>query len=294
VTLVPNPRAGDLRESTTADLLPQAYEASAPASVLTGVAYGDDPEQRLDLRFPNEGSAPVILFVHGGGWGAGGRAAVPELVLRFVERGFVVASMDYRGAPEHPFPAAVQDVKRAIRWLKAEAVTTDLFNGEQIVLFGASSGGQLAALVAATPGLFEPDGAGGEADDSSVAGLVSLAGPADFTTMFADPHPWVAEAVESWLACSPCSDAQLAEASPITYVGSDVPPAYWAYGEADPLVPPGQGLAIAERWGGSAGAEKSWFDLVDGQGHNLDHSMINQRLLERFVDGVIGRMGGAS
>jgi acetyl esterase/lipase len=111
--------------------------------------------------------------------------------------------------------------------------------------------------------------------------------------MFPDPHPWVADAVESWLGCSPCGDGKLIEASPITYVDHDVPPAYWAYGGADPLVPPAEGLAIAQRWGESAGADNSWFDLVDGRGHNLDHSMINQRHLERFVDRAIGRAGDA-
>ena len=149
----------------------------------------------------------------------------------------------------------MQDVKRAIRWLKQRSPAAGRVNGAQIILFGGSSGGQLAALAAATPGQFEPDGTASASEevavDSTVDGIVSLAGPSDFRTLFPDPHPWVAGAVESWLGCEPCSDARLAEASPIAYVGNDVPPAYWAYGEADPLVPP-------------AGAENSWFDLVDG------------------------------
>jgi acetyl esterase/lipase len=91
-----------------------------------------------------------------------------------------VAYGAHRGAPEHRFPAAVQDVKRAIRWLKQESVPAGRVNGEQVVLFGASSGGQLAALVAATPGRFEPDGPDPDqvAFDSTVVALVSLAGPA--------------------------------------------------------------------------------------------------------------------
>lgn len=292
---VADPRPGDLRVDDHADLLPADYRPEDP-TVRTGLAYGDHPAQLLDLHLPDAPDAPTVVFIHAGGWGPGGRDPVPPMVLRFVERGYAVASVEYRGAPEHRFPAAVEDTKRAIRWLKTAPEIAEAIDGDRIVLFGASSGGLLAALVAATPGRFEPGDlpvamAGA---DSSVAGIVSAVGPTDLVAMFPDPHPWARGAIEAWLGCTGCSDERLVEASPVTYLDGDLPPAYWAYGGLDPIVDATvQGATMAAAWGERVGADNSWFDLVDGQAHNLDHTTINQRALERFVDRTVGRIAAA-
>jgi acetyl esterase/lipase len=289
---VPDPRPGDLRTEADADLLPADYTPMLANPAIVDFAYGPDPEQRLDLWLPSEPDAPVVVFVHPGGWGPGGRELVPAMVLRFVERGYAVASVDYRGAPGEIFPTQVEDVKRAIRRLKEYSLTDGPIDGDRIVVYGASSGGILASLVAATPGRFEPPNLSTiqRSVDSTVVGVVSVVGPTDLVTMFDDPNPWAEGAIGVWLGCAPCLDEQLAAASPINLLQADLPPAYWAFGEVDAVVPAAtQGPPMAEAWGAIAGADNSWLEIVDGAGHNLDQTVINQRSIEDFIDRAVGR-----
>ena len=138
-----------------------AAEALAPASAPAPatVQYGAAPHQVMDLRRPDAaafpGPRPVVLFVHAGGWISGDRTGLPEAALVQVARGFAVASIDYQlaaadadGRAIPSFPAAVWDVKRAVRFLKANAGAWSLDPG-RIVLMGASAGGHLAAMVGA-------------------------------------------------------------------------------------------------------------------------------------------------
>lgn len=293
VVVVPDPRPGDLRSDPDADVLPVDYTAPEADATMLDVGYGDDPEQRLDLYLPAEPFAPVIVFVHSGGWISGGREAVPSMVLRFVERGYAVASIGYRLAPDHPFPASVEDVKRAIRWLRVFSQEEGLIDGDRIVAFGTSAGGHIAAMVAATPGRFEPTDLtdAQAAVDSTVVGVVSVVGPTDLTT-FSQPDTWAEELTEALLGCAPCGPEALADASPVTYMDHDLPPAYWVYGENDELVDAvTQGAVAASAWAVAAGESMSWFDLVGGCGHNIDCSTVNQRSLEDFVDRAVSDAG---
>jgi len=233
-----------------------------------------------------------VLFIHPGGWGSGGRDLVPAMVLRFVERDYAVASVDYRGAPDAIFPAQLEDVKRAIRRLKEYGADTGSVAADRIVVYGASSGGILASLVAATPGRFEPvdDPVPQPGVDSAVAGVVSVVGPTDLVSLFDEPNPWAEGAIGIWLGCGPCTDTQLGAASPIDLLQPGLPPAYWAFGGLDAVVPAAtQGPTMAEAWAEVAGADNSWLDVVDGAGHNLDHTVLNQRAIEDFVDRAVGR-----
>jgi acetyl esterase/lipase len=206
------------------------------------------------------------------------------MVMRFIERGYAVASIGYRLAPAHTFPAQIHDVKRAIRELKVFGEREGLIDGDRIVVFGTSAGGHLAALAGATPGSFEPADLTPEQAtfDSTVAGVVSVVGPTDLIS-FQEQSIWP-DLAATFLGCEACSAAQLAEASPLTHLGPDLPPAYWAYGANDDVVDPtAQGAAIASAWAEQAGPDSSWFDLIEGHGHNIPHWAINQRELEKFV-----------
>jgi len=286
-TIVHDPRPGDLRVLAVADLLPETYEPGKAALAIGNIAYGQDPAQRLDLYLPGIEDAPVILFLHSGGWVAGTRTEIPAMVMRFIERGYAVVSIDYRLAPDHPYPAAIQDTKLAIIWIKELADHSALIDGDAIVLYGTSAGGHIATTAAATAEQFELVGPGNAplSFDTSVAGVVSVAGPTDLVELYAIPHEWSVGFPEAFLRCSPCSSASLAAASPLTYVNPDVPPAYWAYGAEDTLVEAvTQAEVIAGAWALAAGAESSWIDIVDNAGHNIDHTTINQRAVEEFVD----------
>lgn len=111
-TIVANPRAGDLRVDPAADTLPVSYHPAPAVAVRREVAYGEDPAQRVDLHLPEEQNAPVVVYLHAGGWVAGAPSDVPDIILRFLERGYAVASVGYRLAPRHRFPAPGTSVDR--------------------------------------------------------------------------------------------------------------------------------------------------------------------------------------
>jgi acetyl esterase/lipase len=114
-------------------------------------------ELLLDLYLPQNvrGRLPVIVFLHGGGWSGGTRTTGPDFKRFFAQDGFAMASIEYRLTPSITFPANAEDVKTAIRWLRANAAVYGL-DPERIGLWGTSAGGHLAAIAGATPrGTFE-------------------------------------------------------------------------------------------------------------------------------------------
>src|SRR5579871_5374103 len=160
-----------------------------PVGDFAGVPYGPLASQLLDLYLPGRsagtGRVPVIVYLHSGGWVGGSRANVNDAAAAQVARGFAVASVDYELATPGgggSFPTAVYDVKRAIRFLKANAAEWGL-DPTRVIVMGASAGGHLAALVGASAGQLEPDLAGPlAAVDSSVTAIVDLVGISDLAT----------------------------------------------------------------------------------------------------------------
>lgn len=291
--LVPDPRPGDLSADLRADVLPETYSPAPAAFTELDVAYGSDPAQRLDVYLPTGSNAPVVLYLHSGGWSGGDKSEVPDFVMRFVERGYAVISANYRLAPQHQFPDPVHDVKHAIRWVKAFGEETGSVNGNRIVAFGRSAGGHLAAFVGTTAGRFEPNDLTDAAArfDSNVVGVVSVVGPTDLQSFYSHPLEWAREMTEDHVGCDPCANEVLAEASPLTHLHEDVPPAYWAYGGGDALVDAdSQGAVAAAEWARVTRPLSSWFDLVNDATHNIDGSEINQRFLEAFVDMAIDQV----
>ena len=148
---------------------------------------GGDKALQLDLYSPKERSHPVpaILFLHGGGWTGGYRQIYHYYCTKFAEHGYVVATASYRLAGEAPFPAAVQDVKCAVRWLRANAKKLGI-DPNKIAVAGGSAGGHLAMMIGYSSDVPELEGKGGNADTSSrVQAVVDLYGPTDLTDDFA-------------------------------------------------------------------------------------------------------------
>jgi acetyl esterase/lipase len=104
---------------------------------------------RLDASIPEgAGPFPVVILIHGGGWGSGDKAAdFAALSKPLTDAGIAWFSINYRLAPKHPWPACLEDVQSAIRWVRANAVTYHV-DSKRIALLGYSAGGQLAALAA--------------------------------------------------------------------------------------------------------------------------------------------------
>jgi acetyl esterase len=116
----------------------------------SNVEYGEATGEKLllDVWEPNEdGPFPVAIYVHGGGWTGGDKASDAPVLNLLTEAGFTWFSINYRLAPQHPWPACINDVQTAIRWVKANAAR---YKGDpsRVVLVGYSAGGHLACFAA--------------------------------------------------------------------------------------------------------------------------------------------------
>ena len=294
---VPDPGPGDT--------LPVDYVAPPAASVLTGVAYGPDPEHLIDVYRPPAagGPAPVIVWLHVGGWLSGSRQQVPELLLRQVDRaGIAIVSADFRRSRfegstivnRHPAPS--QDVDRLVRWLRVNGPALGL-DDERILVAGASSGGHLAALAGAAPGLHTDPTLPADllAQDPTPAGVMVVSASLDLAYQVTAPGI-EGNASRGYLACSttPCDPAHVASASPIAQVRADSSPAYIVAGAHDTYVPPPRHAtayvpvlrrAVVGR-DAVAGQSSIWYDLVEDGGHNLENQL-NTTELERWIDLVL-------
>lgn len=146
----------------------------------------DDQHVQLNLARPKsgEGPFPAVVCIHGGGFRAGKRDGYNKLCLTLAERGYVAITVSYRLAPKYPFPAAVHDVKAAVRWLRANAAKYRV-DPERIGTTGGSAGGHLAQFLGVTAGVPQFEGNGGHADQSSrVTCVVNVYGPSDFTKSY--------------------------------------------------------------------------------------------------------------
>lgn len=225
----------------------------APADLLRGVASPEVQRSKrvyskvkgealtLDLysqRMP-EGPAPGVIVVHGGGWQNGDSAELPDLNAYLAARGYLVASINYRLAPRHRFPAAREDVKTAIAYLKDHAADFGL-DPERLILLGRSAGGQLALLAAYT------------AHDPSIRGVIAFYAPVDLHYSHAHPaNRWVIDSrtlLEGYLGGPPQRvSAAYDAASPIRFASPDIPPTLLIHGGRDELVSPDQSERLAAR-----------------------------------------------
>lgn len=137
------------------------------------IAYGADPLQRLDYWPAGTPRAPLIVFIHGGGWQGGDKSSEAESpkVAYFRSRGFAFSALNYRLVPQVSVGGQVQDVANALAFLVGRANALG-FDPRRIILVGHSSGGHLAALVGTDPRYLRQAGL----DISSVAGVILLDG----------------------------------------------------------------------------------------------------------------------
>jgi acetyl esterase/lipase len=225
----------------------------------------------LDPYTPIEQPAPVIVFLHGGGWRLGSRDVFvptwsdwhPDPFRQLVAAGFAVASIDYRLSGEAVFPAQLDDAQAAVAWLRTRADEVGI-DPTRVVAWGESAGAHLAALLGLT---------GRESASTAMAGVVDWYGPADLTTMAAQALPTgiarsdAPDSRESLLIGAPVGQApELARrASPVSYVHPEAPPFHIAHGDADRFVPSGQSRQLADALR-AAGVEVE-FSEVTGADH---------------------------
>jgi acetyl esterase/lipase len=216
------------------------------------------PAQRLDLHLPavGDGPFPVVVWIHGGGWERGdhrlrGNSPAESLLTR----GFAVASISYRLSSEAVFPAQINDVKAAVRHLRAQAAELRL-DGSRIALWGESAGGHLAALAGTSAGVeaFDDPALGNRGVSSRVQAVIDFYGPTSFPTFDRDSQAVRcprriagADSTASRLIGAPvgANTGAALDASPISYVSSSAPPFLIQHGRADCTVPWLQSEALA-------------------------------------------------
>lgn len=191
-----------------------------------------DRELHLDMFFPAKSEKslhPAILLVHGGGWRSGDKSHLVPMAQQLAACGFVAATVEYRLSPEAKYPAAVHDLKAAIRWLRANAKDQNI-DPEKIVILGCSSGAQLATLVGFTNGIVIFDGNGENREFSAaVQAVVNIDGIVDFTSeyvrQFEDDPRKNPSAAGAWFGGRYHEKTGLwTEASPLQYVSASSPP----------------------------------------------------------------------
>jgi acetyl esterase/lipase len=182
----------------------------------------------LDLYLPERAAAPLVVFVHGGGWQSGYRAEFAPLAARLAQRGYAAAIISYRLAGEAGYPAAVHDAQAAVRWLRAHASRYG-FDPQRLVLAGGSAGGQIASLAGITAGQPGWSPAALDAGDATVQAIINIDGLSDFTSPAARSHEddtnKKLSPAGAWLGGSYAQQtARWHEASPISHVRQGMPP----------------------------------------------------------------------
>ena len=192
----------------------------------------DGQNLTLDLYRPTFGveSRPVVIVIHGGGWTDGTKREFPQLSRYLAARGYIVASIDYRLAPRWRFPAPLDDLTSAIRYIK-DLETTHAVDPGRIALLGRSAGGQIALLGAYA------------STDPAIRGVVSMHGPAAMRWGYLNPAKErvfdSTAALEDYLGGPPTTHgAQYDAAEPARFVTPDSPPTLIVHGLRDEHVAP--------------------------------------------------------
>lgn len=206
--------------------------------VLYGTGGGE--ELKLDLARPEtaEGPLPCIVILHGGGWAAGNKAQHVNMTWQFAQRGYVAATVGYRLAPKHRFPAAIQDVKCAVRFLRAHAERYGI-DPQKFGAVGFSAGGHLAMMLGVMDQEDGLEGDGGWAEQSSkVQVVVNFFGPTDFLLDYPEASR---EILKTFMGGTKEEmPDQYRAASPVTYLNRGDAPILSFQGTQDPLVPHNQ------------------------------------------------------
>jgi acetyl esterase/lipase len=270
--------------------LPEIFRTPPPPAgveLRERVAYGTagrgGRELHLDLYAAPGERRPGVVFVHGGGWQNGQACQHIRNAAALAAHGYVSATIDYRLSDESHWPAPLEDVKAALRWMRANAIAIGM-DPDRLAVAGDSAGGHLAAMAALTPGRFE--GEGGNPETSSAVSAAVLWYPA-VDLRRENVVPGIDEVVVKLAGAD--DPAVRAEASPILHVHGDCPPVLTMTGREDPVCRP-EPIVDFHRALRAAGVDER-LHVWDGLGHAFDFEPTCwQRSLDAylpFLDSVL-------
>ena len=264
-----------------------------------GVEYGrgGDVALKLDLYQPAAEDAedaaagrPAVIFVHGGAWQGGNREIYHYYCVKLAEKGYVTATISYRLSGVAPFPAAVQDVKCAVRWLRANAERLHI-DPQRIAIAGGSAGGHLSLMAGYVTDEPTLEGDGGHPEVSSrVQAVVNFYGPTDLTTEFARDNGVVVKFLGGESYADQPELYRLA--SPNSHVTADDPPTLILHGSIDTIVPIDQAeLLVAKLKAAGVSCE---YDRVEGWPHTMDlEENVNRHCLAKIEEFLKANLNAA-
>jgi acetyl esterase/lipase len=261
------------------------------------------PAEKLDIYLPDggDGPFPVIISIHGGGFMYGDKADEQlNPMLKGLNHGYAIVSINYRMSGEAIFPANINDVKAAIRWVKANAAEYK-FSPKRIALWGGSAGANLAALAGTSGDVKElEDMSMGNANQSSrVMAVVDWFGPTNFLLMDEQlketgngkPDKSEANSMLSKVLGQKITEIpeKVKMANPESYITSDDPPFLIQHGTKDPIVPTQQSVLFYEKLVKVLGKEKVTLYLLEGVQHGGKEfeTPENLQIVFSFLDKIL-------
>lgn len=242
------------------------------------ITYKTTPEKelKLDLYHPKDltGTAPLLMFIHGGSWKKGKKDDYRRYLVDFAQRGYVTATVSYRFAQEAAFPAALEDVVCALQWLKQNASSYHI-DTTKVAVVGGSAGGHLGMLLAyhAQDSTYVSHSPCGSTASPGIQALVNFYGPVDLTTEYARGHSSVTDFIGA--TYSEENHELFANASPLKFISPDDPPTLTFHGTIDELVPISQADTLDQVL--SAAGVESDYHRLKGWPHTMDLSVkVNQ------------------
>ena len=293
VPLIPNPSASP--------------DPGTPNGIRTPIPNTGAPgtmDLHMDIyQVPSTKPTPVVVQFHGGGWIRGDRPSSSRSFEPFFAAGMSVVAVEYRNAKDAPAPAAIQDVRCALAWVKRNAAKYN-FDVSRIVTYGGSAGGHLALMAAYAPASFNPPGC---TDQPKVAAVLDFYGASNVAEALTEhgssgfTHQWLAidkplpaEApapasdattaatpsrppVQRWPEPSPAELALAKEVSPMTYIHPGLPPTFIVNGDSDHTFEPTQSSQLKKAL--DAAGVPNGQDLVAGGGHGNFSKAENEKAM---------------
>ncbi|MHC4700142.1 MAG: prolyl oligopeptidase family serine peptidase, partial [Planctomycetota bacterium] len=294
---------GNIRTAQSRDADSTITNIPEGVKVVADIAYRDGPSKawRLDLAMPAEPGdkpRPAIVFVHGGGWRSGDKRRENFLrpTLEFAAKGYVCITVNYRLLDETSIAGCVEDVKCAVRWLRAHADKYAV-DPKRIGAYGNSAGAHLVAMLGLCPPSAELEGDGPWKEHSSmVQAVVASATPTSFTIPMNERIRKQRESqrqsdggsVRSRLAGM--SQELRKKISPMTYVNGDAPPFLLIHGDADKTVGVYHSDNFVKALRQAGAKDITYMRYADGSGHGVFGAKIEETrpAREKFFARTLG------